>query len=229
MRAPKGLFAVGVLRTLGALALVLVFTLPGSVSALAQSSMALPSSESPASGTDRLVAHYALGFRGDRSLDLATVVEEAIAPSTLYIVQLQLSSGAEQSIAVAAPPGGLQLEMRDMTGDRVPNDLVLTPTLLRWPLTVLVNDGNDHFTVAISAPPPGSMQSREDRVSGTRDLHDATALPSCGSKAGGHPSGVLLPPKPPKNILSPTTRTMQKRSDHDSRSGRAPPSFAPQL
>src|SRR5579862_3751346 len=139
MRAPKGLFAVGVLRTLGALALVLVFTLPGSVSALAQSSMALPSSESPASGTDRLVAHYALGFRGDRSLDLATVVEEAIAPSTLYIVQLQLSSGAEQSIAVAAPPGGLQLEMRDMTGDRVPNDLVLTPTLLRWPLTVLVN------------------------------------------------------------------------------------------
>ena len=32
-----------------------------------------------------------------------------------------------------------------MTGDKVPNDVVLRPALLRWLPTVLVNDGHEHF------------------------------------------------------------------------------------
>src|SRR5581483_10434645 len=64
--------------------------------------------------------------------------------SVRYTLRLSTGSGGEQSIDVVAPPGGVQLALRDMTGDKVVNDLVVTPVLLHWPLTVLVNDGHNH-------------------------------------------------------------------------------------
>ena len=83
------------------------------------------------------VARYATIFEGNHSLDAATVTELISAPLTLYTVRLQFASGAEQSISVAAPPGGLQPEMRDMSCDSVANDLVLSPKLLGLPPIVL--------------------------------------------------------------------------------------------
>jgi hypothetical protein len=71
---------------------------------------------------------------------------------TLYTVRLQFASGAEQSISVAAPPGALQPEMRDMSGDSVANDLVLSPKLLGLPPIVLLNEGHDHLTARHSHP-----------------------------------------------------------------------------
>jgi hypothetical protein len=98
-----------------------------------------------------------LDFDGDHSLDAATVIEQPSVGYAKYTVQLHLASGAEQSFVVMAPPGGLQVEMRDMTGDNIPNDVVLRPALLRWLPTVLVNDGHQHFEVAWSGPDPGSF------------------------------------------------------------------------
>ena len=93
------------------------------------------------------------------ALGAEAIVSENLAPSTRYTIDVRLADGSEQLIPITAPPGGLQLEIRDMTGDNVQNDLVVRPALTHWPLIVLLNDGHDHFTVAISATLPSSMDS----------------------------------------------------------------------
>jgi hypothetical protein len=111
-----------------------------------------------------------------------------------YTLRLKADTGDEQSIVVIAPPGGLKITKRDMTGDHVPNDVVITPALLHWPLTVLVNDGS-HFEVAISAANPGSV-SGPHQLSGGNGIWDISALspsifePHTVSNRGG----VLTPP-----------------------------------
>jgi hypothetical protein len=108
------------------------------------------------------IRNYFLDFDGDHSLDAATVIEQPSAGYTKDTVQLHLASGVEQSVVVSAPPGGLQVEMHDMTGDKIANDVVLRPALLRWLPTVLVNDGHEHFEVAVLGPDPTSFSSKED-------------------------------------------------------------------
>jgi hypothetical protein len=136
--------------------------------------------EPSALSNPRAVVRYATRFEGDHSLDAATVMELISAPCTLYTVRLQFASGAEQSISVTAPPGGLQPEMRDMSGDSVANDLVLTSKLPGLPAIVLLNEGHDHLTVASS---PGAFSSGEDRASGSHQVHRASALLSAKFKA----------------------------------------------
>ena len=103
----------------------------------------------------------------DSALRAEAVVSENLAPSTGYTIDVRLADGTEQLIPITAPPGGLQLQVRDMTGDNVQNDLVVRPALTHWPLIVLLNDGHNHFTVAISATLPSSMDSGS-RLSGAR-------------------------------------------------------------
>src|ERR1700676_2636717 len=138
-------------------------------------------SERSASGNRWGVTRYATAFDGDHSLESATVAEQVFARYTLYVVRLQFASGAEQSIAVTAPPGRLQPEMHDMSGDSVPNDLVLASRLLRLPLVVLLNEGHDHLTVANS---PGSLGSDEGQASGSRQAQRALATAPSALKLG---------------------------------------------
>ena len=171
----------------------------------------------------RRITRYATRFNGDHSLDAVTVTEQAFARYTLYAVRLQFVSGAGQSIVVTAPPGGLQPEMRDMNGDDVPNDVVLTSRLLRLPLIVLLNEGHDHLAVAIS---PGSLAANEDRASGAGQVHHASALPASRLKAGGRAnSGGSFLPQLQEILLSPTTRITARPAVYTSRSGRAPPAL----
>jgi hypothetical protein len=182
--------------------------------------------ESPAMGKQGEITSYVMDFDGDHSLDLATVVEQAIGEYSRYTVQLHLASGAEQSIAVTAPPGGLRLEMRDMTGDNVANDLVLRPALLQWLPTVLVNDGHDHFAVVISNHPPDSLSSGQEFESGGSDARGPAALMPSGFKAGGLTRGRELFPQLRALLLSPTTQAVFPRWEHPTSSGRAPPAPA---
>jgi hypothetical protein len=156
---------------------------------------------------------------------LATVSTQEPAGYPLYMVHLQLASGDEQSLVVAAPPGGLQLELRDMTGDGVPNDLVLIPALLRWPLSVLVNDGHDHFTVAISGTIPTSAESG-DQASSSPSLPESLALLYRGFRTGLAETGLLFLPKVILKLLLATDQTATNRMDQRSVLGRAPPSPA---
>jgi len=167
------------------------------------------------------VTHYATGFDGDHSLQEATVVEQAFARYTLYTVRLQFASGAEQSVVLTAPPGGLEPEIRDMSGDSVPNDLILTPRLFRLPLIVLLNEGRDHLTVAIA---PGSFTSGEGRASGPHQTHLASALVTSGFKKAQLPNcGSTPDPQLKESLLSPLTRAPASHADGSSASGRAPP------
>ena len=175
--------------------------------------------------TDRSeVKNYFMDFDGDHSLDVATVIEQPSAGYTKYTVELHLASGAEQSVVVRAPPGGLQVEMHDMTGDRVQNDVVLRPALLRWLPTVLVNDGHEHFEVAVSGPDPSSFSSNEDLGSRRRDSQTFALLMSSGFKAVRLPNGRrLFDPQLQECLFSSSTQTVTNRLGHASSPGRAPP------
>jgi hypothetical protein len=153
-------------------------------------------------------------------------VPTASQPSWYTRYTLKLDIGGEQSVEVMAPPGGLELAVRDMTGDKVQNDVVVTPALLHWPLTVLVNDGHNHFTVAISAKFPDSSASDQDQASGTRGFVDLSALVSAGFEhhALTDHGGFPLPPRQEGLFLSPVTAAMPLHAIN-SGSGRAPPSL----
>ena len=179
--------------------------------------------EPPQSTIHWAITRYLMGFAGDRSLDVATAVEQVRAGYMRYTVRLQISSGSDQSIAVIAPPGGLRPEVRDMTGDGIRNDLVLTPKLLHWPVTFLINDGHDHF-LAISGALPGSWGS-EDEASGKRDIPSNVALRSSGFRADFLP-GSKEPFHPPLRQASFSLIDLAAsiRLGHRFSSGRAPPS-----
>ncbi len=143
---------------------------------------------------------------------------------TRYTLRLKSDSGAEQSIVVMAPPGGLQLAVRDMTGDHVSNDVVVTPALLHWPLTVLVNDGHNHFTVAISAKIPDPVASQQNRASGTGGMADISGLVSTGFEMHMLANrGGILPPTWQEGFHSSGSTAATLSCTFLSGSGRAPP------
>jgi hypothetical protein len=172
----------------------------------------------------------AVEFDGDQSLDAAAVIRQTFEPSTRYVVHVHLPSGADQSIAVNAPPGGLELEVRDMTGDNVRNDLVLRPALVHWPLSVLVNDGHDHFTVSISGVNPGAMDSGGDQASTPDRTQEIAALVSSFSEASALANrwGTFLP-QLQQSLIASISQTVTISSDRASSSGRAPPSAATRI
>jgi hypothetical protein len=179
----------------------------------------------PAIESNRVVTRQALSFDGDRNLDVAIAADDIRSAYTRYTIRLRVASGAEQYVAVTGPPGGLQPEILDMTGDNVRNDLVLAPTLLQWPLTVLVNDGHDHFVVAVSALPPDSLGSKEAQAS-REEIQSNVALRSSGFKISGLPNGRgMFLRQPQRDMQRPFAIAAARLSDHPSISGRAPPTL----
>jgi hypothetical protein len=167
-----------------------------------------------------------IGFEDKESLNAAAVVSENLPLSTHYTVRVSLSGGNEQVISITAPPGGLQLEVRDMTGDDVRNDLVLRPALIHWPLIVLLNDGHDHFTVAISATLPSSVDSGS-RASRSRQIPETAALTSSSPKAGPQASSRQIPGSTlQRGFLPPLAQRVADQVAHRSVLGRAPPPIA---
>ncbi len=149
-----------------------------------------------------------------------SVVEQP--SSTRYNIKVKSAAGDQQFIAVTAPPGGLYLEARDMTGDDVPNDLVLRPAL-HWPLIVLLNDGHDHFTVAISSTPSNTFDSG-NRASTGKQLPETLALTSTGSPGGRLANHKrLVAPQLQQGFFVLCTQAMLRRTCYRSVSGRSPP------
>jgi hypothetical protein len=170
------------------------------------------------------IRNYFMDFDGDHSLDVATVIEQSSAGHTKYTVQLHLASGAEQSVEVSAPPGGLQVEMHDMTGDQVQNDIVLRPALVRWLPTVLVNDGHEHFEVTVSGTDPSTLSSNEDLGSQRRDSRTFALLMTSGLKAAHLTNDRrLFNPQLLQCHFSSFNQTGTNRLGHASSPGRAPP------
>jgi hypothetical protein len=198
---------------------------PGSYPADRATSVSARGASAPAALNDRSnIKRYVLDLDGDHSLDTATVIEHVSNGYATYTVQLHLASGADQSVVVVAPPGGLQIEMYDLTGDKVPNDVVLRPALLRWLPTVLVNDGHDHFAVAISGTSPSIFSSRENLDSERRDVQVFALLSPFGFKAMPMPGGAgFVHPQFQQFPFHSFAQTTAWRFGRASSPGRAPP------
>jgi hypothetical protein len=111
-----------------------------------------------------------------------------------------------------------------MTGDKIQNDVVLRPALVRWLPTVLVNDGHEHFEVAVSGTDPRSFSSNEDLGSRRRDSQTFALLMTSGFKAVHLPNSRRpLSPQLLRCLFSSFTQTATDRFGHTLSSGRAPP------
>jgi hypothetical protein len=180
---------------------------------------------SPVLGIDRKAIGETSWLVAETTAPAALIVEHDFALPTSYTVRVQLPGGAEQFIHVTAPPGGLQLEIRDMTGDNIRNDLVLRPALIHWPLIVLINDGHDHFTVAISASLPTSLNPTR-HASQSREMPEAAALGSSSSKTGPQANDrQILALTRQRALLPPLAQRMPSQDGYRSVLGRAPPAF----
>jgi hypothetical protein len=170
------------------------------------------------------VRSYFMDFAGDHSLDVATVTEQPSAEYAKYTVRLHLASGADQSVVVSAPPGGLQVEMHDMTGDKVQNDVVLRPVLVRWLPTVLVNDGHEHFEVALSGKDPSSFSSNKNIDSRPHETMAFALLKSSRLKTVHLPNCERFSgPRFQQCLLSSFPQAIAPRLGHAVSPGRAPP------
>jgi hypothetical protein len=223
-----------------AAALILMLTLSatshGRTAATSRDSQGADSSKSATAIDARALAeskyhveirNYFMDYAGDHSLDVATVIEQPTLGYAKYIVHLHLASGAEQSVVVSAPPGGLQVEMRDMTGDKIPNDVVLRPALVRWLPTVLINDGHEHFKVAVSGTDTSSFSSPDNLGSRKPDSQIFALMMSSGFKAI-HLVNKRRPfdSRHQDCFLSPCTQVIATSLVHATSSGRAPPATA---
>jgi len=211
-----------------AASLILMLALGSICQARTQALSGPLNSSLPAGSNDRVeIQNYFLNYAGDHSVDAATVIEQPTVGYATYIVHLRLASGTEQSVIVSAPPGGLQVEMQDMTGDKVANDVVLRPALARSLPTVLVNDGHEHFKVAISATDPSLFSSPENLGSRRPDSQTFAWMLSSGFKAI-HLANTRRPfdPYRQESFLSPRTRVIAIYLVHATSAGRAPPVIA---
>jgi hypothetical protein len=173
------------------------------------------------------IKNFFMDYAGDHSLEDATVIEQPTVGYAKYLVHLHLASGAEQSVVVSAPPGGLQVEMQDMTGDKIPNDVVLRPSLIRWLPTVLINDGHEHFRVAVSETDPSSFSSPDNLGSRKSDSQIFALMMSSGFKAV-HLLNRRRPfgPQHRESLLYSCTQMVVTCSIHETSAGRAPPTEA---
>jgi hypothetical protein len=179
---------------------------------------------SPDGGDLFRVKSFLLDFAGDHSLNAATVTEQAVDGRANYTVQLRLASGAEQTVIVPGPPGGLQVEMHDMTGDNVPNDVVLRPALFSWLPTVLVNDGSGHYAVVVSGADPGAFSSPENLGSRRQNAQTFAFLRSSGFKSIPRPGGErMLIPQSERPLVLPSSQPLACGLAQVALSDRAPP------
>jgi hypothetical protein len=118
-------------------------------------------------------------FDGDLHPDIASIQAGYSEFSrTDYWIQVQLSAAGRQSIRVVGPIGGLQIEARDVNGDRAV-DLVLVTAWFRKPVAILLNDGHGSFSrVEPTAFPEAFRESTRNWSSAFGHATDAVGVPS---------------------------------------------------
>lgn len=117
-------------------------------------------------------------FDGDQLPDLASVEGDQVgSASTNYSIQFHLSAYGRQVIQLVAPPGGLQIEARDVNGDHAV-DLVLTTAWFKHPVAVLLNDGHGRFSRAQPSEFPGAFtDSKRGWSSSSNQASEAIGIP----------------------------------------------------
>ena len=101
-------------------------------------------------------------FDGDYHPDQIAVKTGASEFSgTQYWIDVRLSTAGRQIIPVFSVSGGIQVVARDVNGNGY-LDLVLTASVLRRPVAILLNDGHGQFTRVDPDEFPRAFQDAED-------------------------------------------------------------------
>jgi hypothetical protein len=111
-------------------------------------------------------------FTGDGNPDLATVELDRLNPSSArYSIEIRLTEGGHQSLAVRAHVPGLLVTAEDVTGDGN-LDLVVHAAHSSVPVAIFLNDGCGHFSEA--SEPAAFPNVRKDLTS---EFHLAAERP----------------------------------------------------
>jgi hypothetical protein len=161
---------------------------------------------------------------GDRRPDLAVIqTGRSDLSATDYWVQLRLTVASTQVIRVVAPTGGLQIAVRDVNGDDVP-DLVLTTALRDQPVAILLNDGHGNFSRIDPVAYPNAFSSTKTDWNSAVAVDEALVALLSKSHTVAPVVSVRLPylglfvraPRSPSRIV----RAQVELTHH---AGRAPP------
>jgi hypothetical protein len=171
-------------------------------------------------------ANFAIAdFDGDSLPDFATVQPgPAMASRTNYWIHFKLSLGNQQSFAVSAPTGGLQIASRDVNGDSF-LDLIISTRISNEPVAVLLNDGRGNFRLADTlAFGVAIWEARQEWRPGALRCRDAEgALASSGWTAEICDAAVRAELPPATDMLGVSAENLQYSVlPHEFR-GRAPP------
>jgi hypothetical protein len=130
--------------------------------AFAQSARARDDLQTSASLLSQSPSKFAIAdFDGDNRPDLASVeAGQRDGSNRRYQVSFQLTTGPRQTIAIAAPLGGLRLRSQDVNGDGFP-DVVVTTFWTNRPVALLLNDGLGNFSEAEASRFPAAFSSSE--------------------------------------------------------------------
>jgi hypothetical protein len=165
-------------------------------------------------------------FDGDRRPDIASIQPAPNGPGrTNYWIQVQLSETGRQFIRLAGPAGGLQIEARDVNGDRAV-DLVVTTAWFRQPVAIFLNDGHGSFTQTEPDSFPGAFNESGESFSAVVQLSmDTVGVPP--QSGAGLCSEAGAPARLQSNVgsIPPPSSGFVHSSFLISHAGRAPPSL----
>jgi hypothetical protein len=163
-------------------------------------------------------------FTGDKNPDTAVIELAQASPSSAkYFVEVELTEGGRQLLSVTAPPGGLFITPRDMTGDGT-LDLVIRASGSGAILAVFLNDGCGGF---VRADPSSVRRATDSAFSATEfvrnHLYHTAAAGSISSQQfdRAEVSCRLLPTN--RNPLSQSELVGSTQRIAGFGAGRAPP------
>jgi hypothetical protein len=142
---------------------------------------------------------------------------------TQYWIEVRLSAAPSQIIPVFSVPGGIQVVARDVNGNGT-LDLVLTASLLRRPVAILLNDGHGQFTRVDPDEFPRAFQDCETSwESRAHFLDDFGGLPrSLRFLIALAPGKLWIAPSPVARVAADNSAELSGRA-LAAHAGRAPP------
>jgi hypothetical protein len=164
-------------------------------------------------------------FDGDLHPDLASIqAGQNNSGTTDYWIQLQLSASGPQSIRLAGPTGGLQIEARDVNGDRAV-DLVVVTAWFRKPVAIFLNDGHGRFSRAETAAFPAAFNALAPLwASNCSRAMDSIGVPPQSRAGLCLQAEVLAPFQKRATVAGVSNAGFPLSSFVISHAGRAPPS-----
>jgi hypothetical protein len=163
-------------------------------------------------------------FTGDTHPDRATMnLARFDSSGAQYLIDIELTEGGRQSLSLRAPPVGLFISARDVTGDGT-LDLVIRTEWSGTPVAVFLNDGCGRFFGAKTASlaPSDKHRISSSRFEANQSNSTVFALDQRSYQIAAHGTAARRPLVRRTVALSRESRLLAKLFQRSS-SDRAPP------